>query len=223
MNEAGVGPLGILGGTFDPIHNAHLQLAEDACKQLDLEQLLWIPAGNPPHRMPPVASAEQRLAMATLAIAANRNHDRFAIDDNEARSPEPSYTFTTLQRLRALHGNRSLVLLLGADAFLGLASWYRWHDLFSLGHIAIATRPGFVLNPALMNGELRREYAHRLRTDRAGLTREAAGFIFSFNIKPLDISASAIRSKLATGEKIQDLLPPVVLDYIANNHLYSAP
>ena len=222
MSEAHTTPLGILGGTFDPVHCAHMQLAEDACKQLGLAQVLWIPAGNPPHRTAPGATAEQRLAMVALAIEASRDHDRFLLDDSEVRSVAPSYTIDTLQRLRAAHGTRPLVLLLGADAFLGLPSWHRWHELFEFAHVAVATRPGYALNSGLMGSELRREYSHRLRTDRAALTREPAGFIFNYPIKPLDISASTIRNKLAAGEKIQDLLPPVVLDYIANNNLYSA-
>ncbi len=219
MSEVPNTPLGILGGTFDPVHCAHLQLAEDACRRLGLAQVLWIPAGNPPHRTPPVATPEQRLAMVALAI---KDEPRFVLDDGEVRSTAPSYSVDTLQRLRTAHGARPLVLLLGADAFLGLASWHRWHELFGLAHVAVATRPGYALNPGLMSSELRQEYSQRLRTDRAALTREPAGFIFSFPIKPLDISASALRSKLVAGEKVQDLLPPVVLDYIANNHLYSA-
>ena len=211
-------PIGILGGTFDPVHRAHLQLAEDACASLGLAQVLWIPAGNPPHRDRPQASAEQRLAMVALALG---GYPQFSIDDGEVRSSAPSYTVATLQRLRTIHGARPLVLLLGADAFLGLNTWHRWRELFALAHIAIATRPGYALDSQALDGELRSEYLCRHSGDHACLKAQAAGSIVEFAITPLDISASAIRARLASGQETQDLLPKPVLDYIANNHLYS--
>ncbi|CAG4884175.1 putative nicotinate-nucleotide adenylyltransferase [Georgfuchsia toluolica] len=211
-------PIGILGGTFDPVHRAHLQLAEDACANLGLVQVLWIPAGNPPHRDRPQASAEQRLAMVALAL---NGYPQFTIDDSEVRSSAPSYTVATLQRLRAIHGARPLVLLLGADAFHGLSKWHRWRELFALAHIAIATRPGYALDAQALDGKLHEEYLRRRSGDYSCLTAQAAGCIITFAITPLDISASAIRARLAAGQEIQDLLPKPVLDYIANNHLYS--
>jgi nicotinate-nucleotide adenylyltransferase len=212
------GPLGIFGGTFDPVHRAHLQLARDACDRLGLAQVLWIPAGNPPHRAHPLATAEHRLAMVKLAIAEDR---RFAVDDGEIRDAKPSYTVATLQRLRRVHGARPLVLLLGADAFLDLDGWHRWHELFALAHIAVATRPGFLLNPQRMGDALREEYRQRLCGEPAQLAEEPAGGLCTFPITPLDISASAIRASVAAQENAADLLPPVVLDYIALNHLYT--
>jgi nicotinate-nucleotide adenylyltransferase len=214
--------VGILGGTFDPVHRAHLQLAKEACAELDLAQVLWVPSGNPPHREPPFASAQQRLAMVALAIA---NEPRFALDDSEVRCSAPSYTVTTLQRLREHYGATPLVLLLGADAFLGLATWHHWREIFALAHVAVATRPGYVLDPALMTTELREEYVQRTIPDGTRLKTQVAGSIVSFAISPLDISASQIRATLVadqeTRQKAQDLLPKTVLDYIANNHLYS--
>ncbi|MFY9329344.1 MAG: nicotinate-nucleotide adenylyltransferase [Georgfuchsia sp.] len=218
MTEKPLGPLAILGGTFDPVHRAHLQLATDARAHLGLAQVLWIPSGNPPHRERPRASAEHRLAMVMLAISGNPH---FQIDESEVRSGAPSYTVTTLLRLRAIHGTRPLVLLLGADAFLGLAGWHRWRELFALAHIAIATRPGYVLDSQAMDDELREEYLCRRYGDHSCLSAQAAGSIVTFAITPLDISASAIRAKLACGQQTQDLLTGTVLDYIANNHLYS--
>lgn len=222
MTEKSPGPLGILGGTFDPVHRAHLQLATDACARLGLDQVLWIPSGNPPHRGRPHAAAGHRLAMVALALNKTGGNDRFVLDDSEIRSPEPSYTVSTLQRLRTLHGNsRPLVLLLGADAFLGLADWHRWRELFALAHIAITTRPGYALDPQLMDAELRAEYQHRQINDIACLAAQPAGSIVTFAITPLDISASSIRERLGAGQEVRDLLPETVLDYIANNHLYS--
>lgn len=218
MSDKPTGPLGILGGTFDPVHCAHLQLATDACNRLGLSRVLWIPSGNPPHRECPAVAAEQRLAMVALAI---REQARFDLDDGEVCSSAPSYTVTTLQRLRAIHGDRPLVLLLGADAFLGLDKWHRWHELFTLAHIAIATRPGYMLEPQQMGAGLRDEFTRRHSDDCACLSAQAAGSIVTFAITPLDISASAIRARLAAGQEPRDLLPKPVLDYIANHHLYS--
>jgi nicotinate-nucleotide adenylyltransferase len=144
------------------------------------------------------------------------------LDDSEVRSPAPSYTVTTLQRLRAIHGTRPLVLLLGADAFLGLTGWHRWRELFAFAHIAVATRPGYALDPQQMDAELREEYLCRRSEELSRLTMQPAGSIIEFAITPLDISASSVRDRLAAGQDAQDLLPKTILDYIANNHLYSA-
>ena len=211
-------PLGIFGGTFDPVHCGHMQLAADACSGLGLDGVLWIPAGKPPHRDAPVVTPEQRLAMVALAI---RGDPRFSLDDGESRSADISYTVDTLLRLRKANGTKPLVLLLGADAFLGFSTWYRWREIFSLAHIGVATRPGYALDIAQMDPELREEYQRRIDHDKSAITHQKASRIVAFAITPLDISASAIRVNITAGENVHDLLPPAVLDYIANNHLYS--
>src|SRR5512135_3507350 len=133
-------PIGVFGGTFDPIHFGHLRLAEEMADALGLERVLFIPAGQPPHRGAPRTAALHRLEMARHAVAGN---PRFAVDAREVASPRPSYTVDTLDTLRAeLGADRTLWLLLGADAFLDLASWHEWRRLFSLANIAVAARPG---------------------------------------------------------------------------------
>ena len=156
--------------------------------------------------------------MAALAIAGEQ---RFMLDDSEVRSAEPSYTINTLQRLRDKHGRTPLVLLLGVDAYLGLASWHRWREIFDLGHIAIATRPGYVLDTQTMGADLRDATLRCQSEDVAQLAATPAGSVITFAMPPLDISASAIRAKLADGEATEHLLPRPVLDYIAAKHLYS--
>ena len=134
-----VGPLGILGGTFDPIHFGHLRLGEEALQQLSLEQIRFIPAGQPPLRESPCASAVHRLAMAKLAIAGN---PRFEVDEGEVTAAQQSYSVDTLARLRREVGpTRPLVLLLGTDAFNRLEQWHQWQEIFTLAHIAVANRP----------------------------------------------------------------------------------
>lgn len=211
MPEAAIG---ILGGTFDPIHSAHLALALTARDALALEKVLWIPAGQPRHRDAPLAPAADRLAMVRLAIA---GQSAFEVDATEAQSDSPSYTVPTLQRLRrSLGATRPLVLLLGADAFLGLPSWHRWRELFGLAHLAVATRPGFTLAPAAMPAELADAFRHRQHGDPAA----AAGTIRTFPLVAGTVSATAARAMIKAGQDPGDWLPPGILDYIRNRHLY---
>lgn len=211
MPEAAIG---ILGGTFDPVHSAHLALALAARDALALEKVLWIPAGQPRHRAAPLAPAADRLAMVRLAIA---GHPAFELDAGEALSDAPSYTVPTLERLRNRYGaTRPLVLLLGADAFLGLPSWHRWRELFGLAHLAVATRPGFALDAAAMPAELAAEFGRR----QAGPITAPGGTIRSFDLVAGTVSATATRAMLKAGRDPGDWLSPGILDYIRNRHLY---
>ncbi|NTV11911.1 MAG: nicotinic acid mononucleotide adenylyltransferase, partial [Zoogloea sp.] len=142
-------------------------------------------------------------------------------DDAEVLSEAPSYTFHTLERLRAQLGPQpSLVLLLGADAFRGLPDWFRWRELFGFVHVAVAGRPGYVLDPAELPAGLADEYRVRLAPDAAALARAPAGAIVFFDLTPLAISATGIRDRLAAGRSARYLAPQPVLDYIAEHSLY---
>jgi len=210
-------PLGIFGGTFDPIHFGHLRLAEEALDHLGLSAILWIPAGQPPHRGAPRVTAAHRLDMVRLAIA---DQPAFQLDDAEVEAARPSYTVLTLERLRAEYGwERSLVLLVGADAFAGLPTWHRWQDLFGLAHIAVAHRPGFPVEPAGLPPALAAQFTAR-RIAPSGLGHQPAGGITTFAMTQLAISATQIRQLLAQGRSARYLLPAAVLDYIATHHLY---
>lgn len=215
-------PVGLLGGTFDPIHFGHLRLAEEACEQLALASVLLTPAGQPPHRAAPDTSAEHRLAMVRLGAHGN---EHFAVDDAEIRGGGPSYTVLTLERLRKKLGAKlPLVLLLGADAFEGLPQWHRWHQLFELAHIAVANRPGHPPHarqfPEVVSAELADATKQRIVTDTAALRQSPAGHVIGFDMTPLAISASLIRARLAAGQSVRYLLPDSVLDYIRLNNLY---
>ena len=216
------GALGLLGGTFDPIHFGHLRLAEEAREALGLAQVALIPAGQPPHRDVPQSSAADRLAMVRLASAGNPG---LVVDDGEVFASGKSYTLLTLERLRALHGpQRPLVLILGADAFNGLPAWHRWQELFGLAHIAVANRPGFAPNgrrwPGTLSPELDAACAGRIDTDPAVLHQHPAGHVVPFDMTPLAISASLIREFIHGGHSARYLLPDSVLDYIGLHHLY---
>lgn len=216
MTEA---PLGIFGGTFDPVHFGHLRLAEEATDRLGLAGVRWIPAGRPRHRGTPHAAAGDRLSMVRLAVTDN---PRFTVDPAEAESGEASYTVPTLERLRRELGRElPLVLLLGADAYAGLTSWHRWQDLFVLAHIVVAHRPGHPLGIAALPPPLADEHGRRLTDKATALADAPAGRILPLAMTPLDISATRIREALADGHSPRYLLPQPVIDYIGLHHLYT--
>jgi nicotinate-nucleotide adenylyltransferase len=163
--------------------------------------------------------------MARLAL---EGQAQFELDEAEALSDAPSYTVPTLERLRRLFGaQRPLVLLLGVDAFLGLPGWHRWRELFNLAHIAVATRPGHVMDftTASTSGkpgmdQLRAEFQARNTPSPAALSASPAGLVSHFEMTPLDISATAIRTSLAAGTSPRFLVPDSVLDYIEAHRLY---
>lgn len=199
-------PLAILGGTFDPVHNGHLRAAWEAAEALDATVRL-VPAHVPPHRPPPVASAEQRVAMLRAALAGQR---RLTLDTRELQRDGPSWTVDTLRGLRAEHGAaQPLVLLVGADAFAGLSAWHRWRELFALAHIGVLTRPGAA---TALPAELAAEVAPRRVGTTAPLHATPAGRVLAIEVTALDISASQVRGLLAEGRVPRYLLPPVLLD-----------
>ena len=214
-------PLGLYGGTFDPVHLGHLRLAEEAVDALGLSGVRWIPAGQPLLREAPSVAARQRLEMVRLATADN---PRFSVDPAEVEADRPSYTVPTLERLRrpdVLGGERPLVLLLGADAFAGVAAWHRWESLFELAHVAVAHRPGYCLEASALAAPLARTLKQRLSLDPAVLAASPAGRIVTFAMTPLDISATRIRAALSKGESVRYLLPDALIGYLQNHRLYT--
>lgn len=210
-------PLGLFGGTFDPVHLGHLRLAEEGAESLGLAQVRWIPAGQPPHREAPRVTPAHRLEMVRLAIADN---PLFALDGTEVAAQEPSYTVHTLERLRAEIGpQRPLVLLLGADAFAGLASWHRWQDVLGLAHVAVAHRPGFTVAAANLPPALAPEFQAR-RCSPEALATSPAGRIATFAMTQLAISATQVRNLLLNGRSPRYLLPSQVIAYIEAHGLY---
>ncbi|WP_306475705.1 nicotinate-nucleotide adenylyltransferase [Methyloversatilis sp.] len=211
-------PLGIFGGSFDPVHLGHLRLAEEALETLQLERVRWIPAGQPWHRDALRTDASHRLAMVRLATASN---PAFEVDAREAEAGAPGYTVDTLQALRAELGvEQPLVLILGADAFSRLHTWQRWKSLFELAHIGLATRAGQAVDPAALDGALATELSARLEHDPAVLRTAPAGAIVPFDMTALAISATDLRARLARGASCRYLAPTGVLDYIRHHRLY---
>ena len=214
-------PIGILGGTFDPIHYGHLRLAQEIGQGLKLDEVRFVPSRTPPHRAAPLTSALERLAMVRLAV---RDNALFNVDEREIRRSGPGYTVDTLAELRREIGPaRALCLLVGADAFLDFATWSRWHELFALAHIVVAHRPGFPVEAwqARMPQPLAREYASRTLQQPLAVHLAPAGGIVVVAITALDISATMIRDCIRAGTSPRYLLPDSVLDYIQTRKLYA--
>jgi nicotinate-nucleotide adenylyltransferase len=212
--------IGILGGTFDPIHYGHLRLAEEMLELAGLQQIRFIPTGTPPHRTAPQVSAQHRSAMVQLAIA---DQPAFVLDEREVRRNALCYTVDTLRELRAeLGAAQPLCLLMGGDAFLQLHTWHEWEQLFELAHIVVGYRPGFTIEERIHTAlpELRRHYLQRSCTVEA-LSQQPAGGIVELAIPKLEISATLIRSRVAENRSIRYLLPNAVADYIHQHHLYA--
>ena len=213
-------PVALLGGTFDPVHYGHLRFADDVRRALGLAHVRLGPAGDPPHRENPSASAADRLAMLRLAV---QEFPGLVVDDRELRRAGKSYTVTTLTELRREFPDSPLLLLLGADAFRGLPTWHRWDELLGLAHVVVVARPGVELETTLPP-PLLPIWRDRLVRDPGILLSRPAGAILAQPIAPLDVSASSIRESLARGrgadERWHGLLPPAVLAYIDLHRLY---
>lgn len=208
-------PVAVLGGTFDPVHFGHLRVGWEVAEHLDCE-VHMMPSSTPPHRPQPGASAEHRAAMLSLAL---KGQKRLVLDRRELDRPGYSYSVDTLHEMRQELGpDRSLIFVMGADAFRALPQWHRWRELTDLAHLVAMTRPRQrldKLDPAL----------HEAMTGRwTGLVErmrdEPAGRVMVLRVTPLAISSSLIRGSLAAGRSPRFLSPQPVLDYARSHGLY---
>jgi nicotinate-nucleotide adenylyltransferase len=215
------GLLALFGGTFDPVHNAHLAVAKAAFSLeagLVATGLRLFPVGNPYQRgRAAFASAEHRTAMLKLAFA---NIANVEIDPRELDRQGPTYTFDTLRELRNELGiQRPFVWLIGSDAFARLDTWHRWQELFDLTHFAVIVRPGFAFAVEDASPALRAEIVGR-QSEAAALKQSPHGKWALLNVSPPDVSSTKVRARLAHGESIASLVPDVVCDYIEAHNLY---
>jgi nicotinate-nucleotide adenylyltransferase len=207
--------LGIFGGTFDPIHFGHLRTAFELLHSLALDEIRFLPAGEPPHRATPLCATRHRLAMVRAAIA---DQPGFAVDDRETRRAGPSYTVTTLRELRAEHPGRPLCLIVGMDAFLGLPQWHEWQQILQLAHLIVAHRPGW---HAPETGPLGALLAACGTGDGEHLRLAAAGHILVRAVTQLEISSSDLRDLIVSGRDPRYLLPDAVREFIRDTACYS--
>ena len=190
--------VGLFGGSFDPVHNAHVALATTALDQLSLDELRWIPVCQPWQKTRRLAPAADREAMVRLAIA---GEPRFVLDRIELRRGGPTFTLDTVRELVAAEPGRQWFLILGQDQYASLHTWRDWPDLLGLVTLAIANRPGaaIAVNPQIAKAE------HRV-----------------VRLPMMNVSSTEIRRRVAAGEPITDLVPDAVARYIEAHRLYSA-
>lgn len=207
-------PVGVFGGTFDPIHYGHLRTAFEMLQALRFEQVRFIPCGDPPHRGETFATAEDRLEMVRAAI---EEQPGFVVDDMEVRRDGPSYSIDTLTTLREEFPKRSLGLILGMDAFLGLPRWHRWTEILDAAHIVVAHRPGWRAPDIGPLGKLINEHG-TLRVDDLHETRH--GRIHIHAVTQLEISSTEIRELVDAGRDPRFLMPESVRNVIATSACY---
>jgi len=211
-----MGPIGLFGGTFDPIHFGHLRTALELLDDLQLAEVRFMPCARPPHGKTPVAPAALRLAMVKAAIAGQPG---FVVDERELDRPGPSYTVETLEVLRAEGASRALGLIVGMDAFIDIGSWYRSEDILHLAHVIVARRPGTQLPEAGPAGALLA--AHGV-TECGALADTPAGKVLVHTVTQLEISSSAIRAAARDGRSQRYLMPDAVAALIETTGCYAS-
>jgi nicotinate-nucleotide adenylyltransferase len=205
--------IGILGGTFDPIHNAHIQVAEHVLKSVHLQQVRFIPCGQPSHRSAS-ASAKDRLMMVKLALA---SHAHFITDGRELKRKTPSYTVDTLHALRREFGQIPLYFILGNDAFASLNTWKDWQHILRLIHLVVVHRPHA---PLPQSSWIEKLLKHHAVDDPKNLHTQSAGLIYQLPMRSLAVCASKIRKQLSSGYFNITDVPAPVLKYIREHQLY---
>jgi len=204
--------VGIFGGTFDPVHNGHLQVADAVRRQLPMDKVLFIPAAAPLLRVEPLADPVHRLEMVRLAVD---GWPGFETDDREIRRAGPSYSVVTLEELRQELPSMPLCLILGIDTVLRLTEWYRWTELLELAHIAVMGRPGWHL-PAVLP-----DWWIQARADTGDdLVRCTAGSVVCVDVPRLNISSTGVRTEILQGTVSTEILPEPVVNYIKDHALY---
>lgn len=213
--------LGVMGGMFDPVHNAHLKVADIAFGHLQLDRLHLVPCAMPNHRGQPGASQADRLSMLQLAIA---DRPGWIVDDREFRRGGVSYMVDTLMSFRREFAGAQLVYILGSDSFVSLPGWHRWKEIFELCHLCVVSRPapgddtGQATDPDLM-----REIAGRKVGSVSALFSTPVGNIYDINELALVHSSTRVRELLLAGRLPDMELPPAVLSYIKQHGLYTEP
>ncbi len=209
-------PIGVFGGTFDPIHYGHLRTAFEMLQALRFDEVRFMPCGKPPHRGESIAHAELRLEMVRVAT---NGQPGFIVDDRELRRDGPSYSVDTLATLREEFPNQSLGLIIGMDAFLGLPKWHHWRKILQLAHIVVAHRPGWRAPDIGPLGDMLAERGtHRVND----LHQTISGHIYIHDVTQLEISSGEIRELIGLGRDPRFLIPDGVHELIEQSGCYAA-
>lgn len=216
MNNADNSILALYGGTFDPVHQAHINTVKAMAAVAGLDQVILLPNNVPPHRPQPKADAHQRLMMATLAV---QGDPLFRVDDRELRRDTLSYTVETLRQYRAEIGpQQSLAFIIGQDSLLSIDTWHEWNKILTLCHLLVCKRPGYSLD--FPSERLADWFVEHLITSPENLHQSPCGYIFLADTPLFPISATNIRERLKNGEDCRDQLAPAVQNYILTQGLY---
>jgi nicotinate-nucleotide adenylyltransferase len=206
---------GVFGGTFDPVHYGHLRTAFELRERVGLREVRFVPCAHPPHREAPAAPARLRLAMLEAAL---EGEPTFCIDRRELERPGPSYSIDTLESLHDEFPDRTLCLLLGLDAFLGIPSWKDWERLFEFAHIVVALRPGSELPTT---GSVAAILKDRVVGDADTLHAQQAGAILVVPVTQLEISSTLLRESIREGLRPKYLMPKAVWRIIEEAGCYA--
>ena len=207
-------PIGIFGGTFDPIHYGHLRTAFEMLQVLQLAEVRFVPCSDPPHRRTTFASAEERMRMVRAAID---DQQGFVADDRELMRDGPSYSIDTLLSLREEFPHHPLGLIVGMDAFLGLPTWHRWEEILDTAHIVVAHRPGWKAPDLGPLGEMISERGTHKVND---LHDDLYGRVHIHAVTQLEIASTEIPDLVAAGRDPRFLVPDAVCNAIAESACY---
>lgn len=204
--------IGLFGGTFDPVHNGHVNTAYHAAEQLALDMVFWIPCKIPPHKARPNTSEQHRIEMLTLALAGS-NHE---ISDCELSQQRTSYSIHTIELFAKRYPSSKLYFFMGMDSLLSFQSWHRWQDILSLCNLVVTSRPGSDVTELPPTLAKKITENHSLSDDNG----KKNGVIYCFDNQHFDISSSILREKLENKQEIEEQLPQSVYNYIMSNQLY---
>ena len=216
--------IGLLGGTFDPVHNGHLAVAQHVLQALALDSIWFIPAALPPHKAShadggSISAFSHRSAMLALALA---GYSAFVLSDIEAERPSPSYSIDTINLLHArLKETTDLYFIIGGDAFLEITTWKKYRELPDLVHFVVISRPAY--DSGEIGECIRRNFAGYASdpSRRTWSSPSSRGSFILLQMEPVPISSTEIRERVRDGKDIRGLVPSAVADYIRKNHLYA--
>lgn len=205
--------IGILGGTFDPIHFGHIRPAVEVKAALGLDEIWLMPNHIPPHKRTTTTSTQDRLAMVKLVCD---ELDGFRVCDIEATRESPSYTVTTLTALHSIYPEHHFAFMMGMDSFVSLPSWYQWQRLLDLADIIVSHRPSFAWpTDGIMADILQTRLA-----PASAIRQASCGRVFSVDISPQDYSSTQVRQQLLQRQQVENALPSTVMTYIQQHGLY---
>ena len=205
--------IGVFGGTFDPVHNGHTKIIQNLLELIPFDEIKVIPNGQPPHRTS-VCSNNDRLEMVNLAF---KGINKISVDEREIHRKGPSYAIHTAREVLEEYHQDNIIWIMGSDAFSEIDTWFEWEDFFNTINILVMARPGSEIDSTSMAGTLVQER----QTSNIDDLSHGAGKILIVEIDPINISSTQVRSNLAAGETVNELILEDVSDYIDSGKLYT--